>query len=83
MGVDLNVTIFLDHVVNEPEFRAAISSGNEERIKETLADRRWLLELSADEIDAAARALVNAGNLGNISHLEEILSHSKINFRGN
>lgn len=83
MGVDLNVTLFIDHVVNQREFRDAISSNDEKRIKEALRDPQWRLELSEPEIDAATKALLSAGNLGNISHLEEILSHNQINFRGN
>ena len=83
MGVDLNVTIFLDHVVNQPAFREEISSRNPERIKAALRDERWMLNLSDDEIEAAAAALLRAENLSAISNLEEILSHSKINFRGN
>ena len=83
MGVDLNVTLFVDHVVNQREFRDAISSHDEKRIKDALRDPQWRLELSEIEIDAATRVLLGVENLGNISHLEEILSHHKINFRGN
>lgn len=84
MGVDLNVTIFLDHVVNQPDFRTAISSGEPDKIMAALRDQRWKLNLSDDEIVAATRVLVSAQkNLSAISNLEEILSHSQINFRGN
>ena len=83
MAVDANVTRFVDLVVHEPEFRAAISSGNGETIQAALADPRWSFTLSAGEREAAAAALLSAGNLGAISHLEEILSHQLVDSRGN
>jgi hypothetical protein len=83
MAVDPNVTRFVDLVVNAPEFRAAISSGDRETIKAALLDDRWELTLSANEIEAAADALLKAGNLSSISNLEEVLSHQPIGSRFN
>ena len=78
MAVDPNLTKFVDLVVNDADFRAAISSGDRERITAALADPHRELTLSAGERDAAATALIAAGNLGTMSALEGVLSHRPI-----
>jgi hypothetical protein len=83
LEVHANVTRFVELVVNDSVFRAEISSGNKERIKAALQDPNWAFTLSPQEAEAAADALIRAGNLGSLSNLEEILSHNLIGIRGN
>jgi hypothetical protein len=83
MDVDPNVTAFVDLVVNDAAFRSAISSGNKQTIMTALADPTRSFTLTPEEVEAAADALYNAGNLGQLSHLEEILSHQPTGTRGN
>lgn len=76
MAVDLNLTQFVDLVVNDGGFREAISSGHKDTIKAALADPQRALTLSAVELDAAANALYDAKDkLGDMSALARALSH--------
>ena len=83
MAVDPNITNFLELVVNNRDFRAAISTQDPEKIKAAFKSAEGFTDLSEEEIDAAANALATVKPMQNLSNLQASLSHLDPRILGN